>query len=132
MNRFLFSISIVLVVLFSVQLTCIGTEPENAKAVLMQSMEPVLSGDGAIVSEPLSIQKIEKKELEEIRGKDCPQVPFGFSNKKWEKFKSLYKDGDVILYFRTNNETWQKECGREGYAIIRGKVIIDTLFTLIN
>lgn len=109
-----------------------ASEIDDAKTALIESI-PTLSGEGAEVSGPMSIEEIEKKSTEEISEcKDCPQVPFGFQNAKWEKFKSEYKDGDIILYFHTNRESWAGLYGREGYALVRGKEIIDSILTKMN
>lgn len=127
----------VIAVLLAIFITSIhsfsfASEAKNAKAVLIKSYSNLI-GEGAVVSGPFSINDIEKENLKKIAEcKQCPQVPFGFVNHSWVKFKSQYKAGDVILRFRTNNKSWTGLYGRDGYALIRGDKIIDTLIREMN
>ena len=120
-----FMLSVIFIV--AVCLFSLANEIDDAKAVLIKAM-PSLSGEGAVVSGPMSIDDIEKESLQKMsESKNAPQVPFGRINNEWLKFKSQYKVGDVILYFHTDSKSWS---GSEGYALIRGKKIIDTILTM--
>ena len=100
---------------------------EDANAVLIKTLE--LSGGETLLSRPMSIAEIESKEMFEIsKCKDCQQVPFGVDNSYWEEFKDGYADGDIILYFSTNDPTGKNPYGQEGYALIRGKSLVDIFF----
>ena len=126
--------SFVLLVVFTtlLNLCSFAEELENAKAVLIKNM-PSLTGEGAVITGPISIEEIEKKSLEEISEcQSCPQVPFGYDNDRWLDFKSHYELGDVILYFSTSNNSWEGLYGREGYALVRAEAVIDMIITKMN
>lgn len=107
-------------------------EVDDVKAALARD-NPTLSGEGAVITGPHSIEQIEKESLKRMaESKDAPQVPFGFDNARWLKFKALYKEGDIILFFTTNNQTWYDLAGREGYMLIRDKRVIRTYITRMN
>lgn len=48
------------------------------------------------------------------------------------KFLRLYKDGDQFWKFRSPSWTWEKLCGREGYAIKRKGQVISSIVTIIS
>lgn len=51
------------------------------------------------VSEPLSLVEVEQASLEKMRrNPDAPQVPFGYINEDWNRFKEQFTDGDVLLF----------------------------------
>jgi hypothetical protein len=52
--------------------------------------------------------------------------------KRWKEFKSNIQDGDKIYYFRSPSWTWERLCGRSGYALYRDGKQIDALTTMIN
>jgi hypothetical protein len=104
---------------------------EDAKAVLIKEM-PDAFGAGSIIKGPVTLEEVEKVGLDKVSGKDCPQVPFGYQNKVWEKMKSQYRAGDIILYFKTDSKSWASLSGREGFVLIRGKEIIATITILMN
>ena len=116
-----------LILALSIPLLCLADAIEDANAVLIKTLE--LSGGEILTSKPMSIVEIEKKEIFEIsKCEDCPQIPFGVDNSYWEEFKNEYIDGDVILYFRTDDPTGKNPYRREGYVLIREKLLIDIFF----
>lgn len=132
MNRGLFIALIGFVFLFSFYNYCIAGALEDAKEALIKT-GGAFSGVGAEISGSQTILEIEKKSIEEMsKCKTCPQVPFGYSNKDWERFKAQYREGDIILYFNTNHETWSSLMGSEGYALIRAKEVIDRIIIKEN
>lgn len=50
----------------------------------------------------------------------------------WHKFKSNILENDCLYYFMTNDESWRKLQGREGYFIVRNGKIIDAYLQLVN
>jgi len=92
----------------------------------------VLTREGWHFSEPMKIEDIEQRSLNELnqtRGK-VPHLPFGGRNSTWEHFKSSIRDGDAVVYFRSPDETWDGVYGRSGYALIRAGIIVDAISTL--
>lgn len=76
---------------------------------------------------PLTIEQVEQESLEKIKKSsrnDVPQVPFGFQNDKWIKFKSQYKDGDELYFFGS-------ELTR-GYVLIHKNNVVDTIVTDVS
>ncbi len=87
-------------------------------------------GTGSVVEEAPSIAEIERRELESIEDcSDCPQLPFGYSNERWERFKSLTLPGDCIIFFRTDDASWGAMRGLEGYALVRSSEIVSLIPT---
>jgi hypothetical protein len=42
----------------------------------------------------------------------------------WTAFRSVYREGDEVRYFRSPAKTWARKCGAFGVAIVRdGKVV---------
>lgn len=86
---------------------------------------------------PLTIQEIEKKELDlyperlKIRS-DYPKKPFGFANGEWVAFKSLYRPGDKIVEYTTDTKSWKDKSGEMGYYLIRNGCIIESYVTSRN
>lgn len=120
------------VLIASMHFSSFANEADDAKAALTKSIGS-LSGEGAKIAGPMTTKEIEKESMKEIsKCKRCPQVPFGFQNDKWEKFKSKYKSGDAIFYFHSDKNSWQGLYGREGYALIRGKEVIDVILTAMS
>jgi hypothetical protein len=75
--------------------------------------------------QPHTIQELEATSLVELKNhaQHAPQVPFGFSNSRWEKFKSKYAEGDQIFGFQ--------DPGTKGYIIIRGQCAVDIFIVSI-
>jgi hypothetical protein len=48
------------------------------------------------------------------------------------EFKKEIQDGDEIWYFETDKESWQKLCGRMGYALVRLQMVIDYKISIMN
>ena len=61
-----------------------------------------------------------------------PHVPFGFMNDRWEEFKAQVQEGDKIVAFSSDAESWVQMCGREGYHLVRDKGIVTEIITLMN
>lgn len=79
------------------------------------------------ISEPLSIAEVEQTSLEKMRGKpNAPQVPFGYINEDWERFKERFADGDVLLYVSMDAPPGLPH-GYTGYARMRGGCVQDFL-----
>jgi len=127
MKRFLLNLLFSLIVIFSMPLFCLAGEIEDANSALVETLE--LSDRETLTSRPMSIAEIEKSEMLDIsKCKNCPQMPFGVDNRDWLELKDEYTDGDVILYFYTNNNISKNAYRREGYALIRDNEVIDILF----
>jgi len=77
------------------------------------------------------IYEIEKKELRPL-SENGEVIPFGDLNKKWEKFKSSRIEGDCIVFFKTDDESWAKLYGREGYILVRDGQPIDAITVRLN
>jgi hypothetical protein len=90
-------------------------------------------GEGSAVGGPLTVREIEQRSLREIsQCSSCPQVPFGYANAAWKEFKSKVRRGDRIIYFVTDTASWRHLGGREGYALIRGARVVDSILTKMN
>lgn len=48
------------------------------------------------------------------------------------EFKSNMQEGDKIYYFCSSSFTWERLCGRSGYALYRDGKQIDSITTMIN
>jgi lipopolysaccharide biosynthesis glycosyltransferase len=53
-------------------------------------------------------------------------------NEKWQTFKMKYNKGDCLVHFTTPEEAWKRLVGLEGYAILRGKRVVDVFVVKIN
>lgn len=94
---------------------------------------PRAFGAEAEVRGPMSTETVERESLERIaRCSHCPQQPFGYQHPEWKQFKSLLRQGDCIVFFRSNPDSWRGLYGSEGYAIIRNGKILRTILTLMN
>jgi hypothetical protein len=86
-----------------------------------------------IVNETKGFSDIEGLSRMEIsKSPDVPQVPFGYMNEKWQAFKMKYNKGDCLVHFTTSEAAWKRLAGLEGYAILRGKKVIDVFVVRIN
>jgi hypothetical protein len=91
------------------------------------------------VKGPLSIERIEEESLrsvlvsfsENVR-RDIPQIPFGFNNGAWLRFKMRLCGTDKIYYFMSEKASWAVLCGRAGYALIREGQVVDVIITSGN
>ena len=85
------------------------------------------------LSEPQSIQAVEKKETVKIDTENGMKViPFGRLNAEWNTLKDMHKDGDCLLFIRTRDATWKAFHGWEGYILIRDNEPIFGLITSLN
>jgi hypothetical protein len=86
-----------------------------------------IPGPGWEIRGPLTVAQVEQESLERIKTSsrnDVPQVPFGFQNDNWIKFKSQYKDGDEVYFFGS-------ELTR-GYVLIHKNLVVDTIVTDVS
>lgn len=85
------------------------------------------------VTEMESVSDIEKIHMTTIYiDGQSKEIPFGYNNSRWEKLKSLRKEGDCIVYFNTSPETWEKRMGSRGYILLRKGEPIYGFLTAIN
>lgn len=94
----------------------------------------VLTRQGWVFSEPVTVEEIESRSLAELRKTNghAPMVPFGGRNAAWEDFKAHVQPGDQIVYFRSPQDTWEGLYGRAGYALVREGVVVHAILTLVN
>lgn len=105
---------------------------EEVRAALEEAF-PQMLGEGSAIEAPLSVGEIEIRSMESIQDCDrCPTVPFGFMNDQWRDFKSRLRKGDVIAFFRSDDESWEGLYGREGYAIIRDGKVVHIIITILS
>ena len=91
--------------------------------------------DDIILSQPLTVQEIERRAIDAVKKStrdDIPQVPFGFINEHWETIKAEMKQGDTLVAFDTPQRDWDNLGGMRGYALIRGKMLINVIITECN
>lgn len=55
--------------------------------------------------------------------------PFGYLHRKWERLKQKMAEGDELWEFCSPPEAWAHRNGRQGYAVVRKGVIVDSLLT---
>jgi len=106
---------------FSITNLLASDREEQLRAALRAWQPGFFRGD-IVVRGPLSVAAVERKGLQEIRScHHCPQVPFGYANRYWNRFKREVRPGDALIFFHSERKG---EFGLlEGYAIIRnGKV----------
>ncbi len=58
--------------------------------------------------------------------------PFGFQNRQWEDLKALMLTGDEIWEFCSPPKSWQHLAGRAGIALVRDRVPIRTIISIMN
>ena len=108
--------------------TCV----EDAKAAL-HAWSPKAFGPQATVQGPKRPEAIEREVLAEIaKCRDCPQKPFGHQHAEWEQFKRLIREGDCLVFFRSNPASWHGLYGIEGYALIKNRTVVRMILTLMN
>ena len=56
--------------------------------------------------------------------------PFGEMTDKWRRFLQQVGEGDELWFFSSPDDTFAKNLGCQGYAIVRGGIVRDTLITL--
>ena len=100
----------------------------------VKAWQPRMFGRGSEVRGPLDAKEVERQAMAEIKKcHDCPQVPFGYNNDRWQEFKrELEEGGGVLVYFRTDDKSWQALAGREGYVIVRGGKVGSEFITRLN
>ena len=107
---------------------CVG----DARQVF-ESEYPELFDAGSIVDDTRTFADAERISLEEIATcEHCPQVPFGYINDDWRAFKTSYREGDCIVYFRSGKKSWDGLFGRQGYALLRDKKIVAVFISLLS
>jgi hypothetical protein len=85
----------------------------------------------------ITVELLEKESVEEMHRANVrdgnsriPEVPFGFINDEWEKFKFQIVDGDEIWYAA---HTWGPLDSWGGYLLVRkDKDGIETVVTAIT
>lgn len=108
--------------------TCV----EDARAAL-DAWSPKAFGPQATVQGPKRHETIEREALAEIaRCRDCPQKPFGYQQAEWEQFKRLIREGDCVVFFRSNPASWNGLYGVEGYALIKNRKVVRIILTLMS
>jgi hypothetical protein len=55
--------------------------------------------------------------------------PFGFQHRKWERLKASMGEGDELWEFCSPPASWAHLMGREGYAVVRGGQVVDSIVT---
>ena len=129
-KRFRFRIKIILgvfVVLFSTSTMIFAFSECDVSNITAAFDVPVL------IEKQSSISDIEKQRMKKIfvDGNEI-ELPFGAINGEWEILKSLYQEGDCIVFFRTGPETWKGLYGREGYILVRDGEPVYTFVTMLN
>lgn len=87
------------------------------------------------VSGPLSLQEVEKKSLDRILNSQTPrvpQVPFGYSNDSWVRFKSGFREGDILVKYSSSPASWENMGGRQGYARMRDGCVLSKMLGIRN
>ncbi|MCD2518094.1 hypothetical protein LQ564_17430 [Massilia sp. G4R7] len=92
---------------------------------------------GHVVSPPLTIKEVEDAEMEKTMAflkirDDLPRLPFAFENAKWVAFKSRMREGDKLVQYSSDQQSWKDLAGEAGYAILRSGCIVGTMTTMIN
>ena len=96
-----------------------------------------LHAEGWSISEPLLVEEIERKSLNEIkkaieRNKNIPLLPFGLQNDRWLGFKKLMLKGERLYYISSPASDWEQLRGTAGYAIIREGKVVYYFRTMVN
>jgi len=77
------------------------------------------------VSEPLSIDDVEREALERVRDRpSLPQVPFAYGNDDWVRFKSQFTEEDVLVHAKMGAPPGLPH-GYSGYARMRNGCVQD-------
>jgi len=101
----------------------------------------VVPGRGWEIRGPLSIDQFEKELIELYEEASTIRKKVYNLNEKFEnseigtdfaRFKSQYKKGDEIYFFKSDKRSWIDLCGEEGYVLIRKNKFVDRLVTAIN
>ncbi|MBD3808880.1 MAG: hypothetical protein IE880_09250 [Epsilonproteobacteria bacterium] len=77
----------------------------------------------------VTVEELESAHIVNINGKD---VVFGYINDQWENLKSLMKDGDHLVEFKSSPGSWANLAGRKGIRLMRGEEVIETMITRMN
>ena len=110
----------------------IGCEKNYCDPKVIQ--QNYFSGQEILISAPMAIKDIEKKETVEIvKDGKHQSVPFGALKKDWEKMLEAYnRRTDCFVHFRTGERSWKSLSGREGYLHIRKNEVVDAILTRIS
>ena len=88
---------------------------------------------------PLCVPKVEQEALAEVlrdvaehARTDITRVPFGNQVYEWEQFKGQMVAGDLLYHFCTDDDAWEAQEGREGYALVRGGLVRAVIVTATN
>ena len=89
------------------------------------------------ISNPVTVAEVEiewSKDLPEMTRlrPDIPQLPFGFINDRWNRFKAKIKDGDILVRFISDQQSWKNLAGREGLAVLRRGCLVDVFTVTMN
>jgi hypothetical protein len=118
-------------ILFAVAIVATSAQPTDREAefrVALSAWMPRLFGIGSRIRGPLDIATVEREAIEAVSEcSTCPQVPFGYMNHFWEKFKREIRPGDSLVFFRSDQQSWKGGYGRDGYAIIRNGKVVKTM-----
>lgn len=69
---------------------------------------------------PFTWQEVEDQDARMSRDAGLVEsVPFGRQNSEWEEIKQNISPGDCLFHYRSDEESWNKLSGREGYILIR-------------
>jgi len=67
--------------------------------------------------------------IEIIAEKDCQWIT---TKDSYVTFKNSYIDGDILVYFKSPENSWYALAGREGFAIVRNNKVIKQYITTMN
>ena len=66
---------------------------------------------------------------------DSPDVPEKYrelERRQWEEARRRVRSGEELWFFDNGPEKWKALCGRAGYAVVRGGVVVDAILTRMN
>jgi len=63
---------------------------------------------------------------------DGKQVPFGYSNYKWQKLKQYIRETDELWDYSTDESSWQDLAGESGVALVRNGNVIADIMVMIS
>lgn len=91
-----------------------------------------LPKEAKLASSAMTIEDVEKESLEGAKkNPDIPQLPFGFLNKQWVKFRAKLQPGDQLFKFiYSSQEAGGYAYG--GYVALRGSCVVGRIQTWIT
>jgi len=101
----------------------------------------VIPGRGWEIRGPLTVEQVKEellelhKESSRIREKVYgPTKRFEDSDAgaHWGPFQNMYREGDEIYFFRSDERSWLNLSGEQGYVLIRKNEMLYSLVTAIN